>query len=246
MKIENKHAVVTGASTGIGRAVAVALAKQGVTVGLLARSVDGLNKTLKLVEEVGGQGKIFPLDLRNTSDIYNLTKSLKDQWNRIDILVNVAGIYHDETHAYYDKPFEKYSMNEILNTYEVGFTGPTLLTHALLPLMPKGSHIINLSGTFENGAKGWLPYYASKRALEDFTVGLSQDLKDKGIFVNGISPSDTATESYKKFFPQFIDEAMDPTIIGDFVASLCSRHNPPTGKIFVLKKSKAPYEAFHE
>lgn len=81
-------------------------------------------------------------------------------------------------------------------------TAPTLLSHALIPLIPTGSSIINLSGTFENGGKGWLPYYVSKRAIEDLTIGLADELKDKGINVNYVSPSDTATDEYKRFFPE--------------------------------------------
>ena len=69
--------------------------------------------------------------------------------------------------------------------------------------MHAGSKIINISGTFESGAKGWLPYYVSKKAIENLTVGLSQELRDKQIQVNCISPSDTLTESYQKFFPEY-------------------------------------------
>lgn len=239
------HCIVTGASAGIGRAVAIALGSAGLTVGLVARSKDGLTTTLDKITNAGGVGKIFPLDLRNVPAIYSLAKEIKRDWKKIHILVNIAGVYHDATKAYYDKPFEKYSTEEILNIYEVGTNGTTFLTHALLPLMKKGSHIINLSGTFENGNSGWLPYYVSKRAIEDFTVGLAQELAPRGIFVNCVSPSDTATEAYNKFFPEYHHEAMDPNTIGEFIAELCTMNESPTGKVFVLKKDTAPYEAFH-
>lgn len=240
-----KYAVITGASTGIGRAITTALGKTGFTVGLVARSKEGLRTTLGTITAGGGSGEIFPLDLRDVPSIYAFARDIRRKWKELRILVNVAGVYHDETKAYYDRPFEKYSTEEILNIYEVGTNGTTFLTHALLPLVKKGSHIINVSGTFENGNSGWLPYYVSKRAIEDFTIGLAQELKARGVFVNCISPSDTATEAYKKFFPQYVDEAMDPNIIGDFVVSLIRKKNPQTGKVFVLKKGATPYEAFH-
>lgn len=241
----NKTALVTGASTGIGRAIAVALVKRGATVGLVARSKDPLEQTRGLVEKASGKGEIFPLDLQDTQAIYRLADTLKTTWKKLDILVNVAGIYHTNTKAFSDIPFEKYTVEEIRNTYEVTLGGTTFLTHALLPLMGKGSHIINISGTFESGAKGWLPYYVAKRAIEDFTVGLAEEVKDKEIFVNCISPSDTATEAYAKFFPQYLSDTQPPERIGEFVSALCHNENPPTGKIFVLKKDKDPYEQFH-
>ncbi len=245
MKILNKFTIVTGASTGIGRAIAIAIGKPGITVGLIARSKTGLKETLSIIQKFGGSGKIFPLDLRDIPAIYALAQQIKKELGEIHILANVAGVYHNSQKAFYNIPFEKYSKEEILNIYGVGTNGTTFLTHALLPIMKRGSHIINLSGTFENGNSGWLPYYVSKRAIEDFTVGLAQELAPKGIFVNCVSPSDTATETYKTFFPEYYDEAMDPKKIGEFVVELCAKKEPPTGKVFVLKKDVTPYEAFH-
>jgi len=99
---------------------------------------------------------------------------------------------------------------------------------------------------FESGAKGWLPYYVSKKAIEDLTIGLAEELKDKDIQVNAISPSDTATEAYKKYFPQYIGEAIEPSEIGKYAVYLCSKEaSGITGKVFILKKGKEPYEGYH-
>ncbi len=245
MKHKKTYAIVTGASTGIGRAIAIKLAKNGSTVGLIARSKNNLDVTAKMITKLGSKTEVFPLDLRDKKQIFQFGEQIKKTWVKIHIIVNAAGIYHNEQKAYYNIPFQEYSHEDILTTYEVGLVAPTLLVHSLLPFMERNSHIINISGTFENGAKGWLPYFVSKRALEDFTIGLAQDLKDQGIFVNCISPSDTATESYKKFFPQYFAEAMDPHRISEFITDLCKSTKPPTGKIFVLKKDQKPYEKFH-
>ena len=67
-----------------------------------------------------------------------------------------------------------------------------------------------------------MPYFVSKKGIEDLTIGLAEELKDKDIQVNAISPSDTATEAYKKYFPQYIEEAIDPSEIGRYVVFLCS------------------------
>jgi tRNA(Arg) A34 adenosine deaminase TadA len=121
-----------------------------------------------------------------------------------------------------------------LKTYGVGFTAPTILIHGLIHMMPKDSQIINLSGTFENGAKGWLPYYSSKKALEALTYGLAEELMDRKIYVNGISPSDTATEAYKKWFPEYIEEAIEPKKIAEKVIQILK--SKKTGTIQVIKK----------
>lgn len=245
LKNRRKYALVTGASTGIGRAITIALGRASITVGLIARSKDHLKDTLEVITKSGGVGQVFPLDLRDIPAIYSLAEQIKKEWGEVHILTNVAGVYHDAQKAYYNIPFEKYSREEILNIYDVGTNGTTFLTHAILPIMKKRSHIINLSGTFENGNSGWLPYYVSKRAIEDFTVGLAQELTPRGICVNCVSPSDTATEAYNKFFPEYYHEAMDPNTIGEFIVELIGKKNPPTGKVFVLKKDTIPYEAFH-
>src|SRR5260221_4938431 len=243
MKLQNKTAIVTGASTGIGRAIAIQLAKEGATVGLIARSIDKLEETKKLVEEVGGKGIVFPIDLSNLEQVNELIKDIKLKFEKIDILVNVAGIWHGKDEVYAGKDFETFDQKVILDTYMVGFTFPTLLIHGLLPLLANGK-IINISGTFENGAKGWLPYYASKRAIEDLTIGLSEELKGKGINVNCISPSDVATPEYIKYFPEDAKNANTPEDIAKKVLDFAS--SDQTGQIVVLKQRKEIKEGFHK
>ena len=246
MKLKNKFAVVTGASTGIGREISIALGKEGGFIALVARSKGPLLETKNLVEKAGGGAEIFPTDLAQIDSVNNLVREIKKIAKKVDFLLNVAGIWHGVNEVYADKNFESFSQKVILDTFMVGTIMPTLLTHAFIPLMPKGARIINLSGTFESGAKGWLPYFVSKRAIEDLTIGLSQELERKNISVNAVSPSDTATEAYHKYFPQYIKDAIDPNEIAKFVIHLCSvEADGITGKVFVLKKNQRPFERFH-
>lgn len=244
--MKNKFAIVTGSSTGIGRAIALELAKEGVFIALAGRTQDKLLKTKSLIAENGGRAEVFLGDFTKLDSLEALITLIKQRTDKVDILVNVAGIWHGKDEIYADKDFESFSKQTILDTYAVGLTAPTLLAHAFIPLMPKGGKIINVSGTFENGAKGWLPYFVSKKAIEDLTIGLAEELKDKDIQVNAISPSDTATEAYKKYFPQYAGEAIEPSEIGKYAAFLCSKEaSSITGKVFVLKKGKEPYEGYH-
>ncbi len=244
MKLVNKIAIITGASIGIGHETAVAFATEGATVGLVARSEQGLQETEKLIQNIGGKAIIFQGDLSNTEGINNVIEKIKNQFKQIDIIANIAGIWHGKEDVYAGKDFETFSQKIILDTFFVGTIAPTLLVHGLLPLMKAKSKIINLSGTFENGGKGWIPYYVSKRAIEDLTIGLSEELKEKDIQVNTISPSDTATDAYKKFFPEYIKDSIPPEKIADFALKLAQNDNI-TGKVFVLKKDQEPVEGFH-
>lgn len=243
---KDKTVIATGASTGIGRATAIAFGKEGATIILGARSVEGLMKTKKKVQEAGGKAEVITVDLTDEVSLHSFIKQIKETHQQIDALVNIAGIWHGKNEVYAGKDYETFDEKVIIDTFKVGTIAPSLLAHAIIPLMTKSSAIVNLSGTFESGAKGWLPYYVSKRAIEDLTVGLAEELKDKGIRVNGISPSDTATEAYMHYFPQYIKDAIEPEKVAEFAVYLCSDDAKDiTGKIFVLKKDKEPFEAFH-
>jgi len=239
-----KTALVTGASTGIGRAVAVELARKGFRVGLVARRKEKLEETKKLAEEAGGKAEVFVCDLADVSQINSLVQSVKQWADRLDVLANIAGVWHGDGEVYAGKSFDTFDQKVILDTYAVGFTAPTLLVHGLLPLMGKGCAVVNLSGTFEGGAKGWLPYFASKRALEDFTAGLAEELGDKGIRVNCVSPSDTATEEYKKYFPEDAKEANSPEAVAATVMEMIEEN--VNGGTWIVKRNKVVKEGFHK
>lgn len=242
--MKNKFAVVTGASTGIGRATAIELGKSGATVSLVARNKEKLEETKKLIEKVGGTAIIFEADLSNIDSINNLINLIKQQTRQVDILTNIAGIWHGDNEVFAGKDFERFDQKVVLDTFSVGLTSPTLLVHGLVSIMPQGSNIINLSGTFENGAKGWLPYYVSKRGIEDLTQGLAEELKDKQINVNCISPSDTATEEYKKYFPEDAVDANSPETIAKEIINLINSNQ--TGQFVIVKKNNLVKEGYHK
>jgi NAD(P)-dependent dehydrogenase (short-subunit alcohol dehydrogenase family) len=244
MKLTNKTAIITGASTGIGRETAITFAKEGATVLLVARSIQGLQETKQFIEKENGNAYIFPANLSSADGINKLLEEIKKEYKQIDIIANIAGIWHGKDEVFAGKDFETFSQKIILDTFFVGTIAPTLLVHGLLPLMKNKSKILNLSGTFENGGKGWIPYYVSKRAIEDLTIGLAQELKEKDIQVNAISPSDTATDAYKKYFPEYIEDSIDPKKIAEFALKLVE-NDTITGKVFVMKKDQEPVEGFH-
>jgi NAD(P)-dependent dehydrogenase (short-subunit alcohol dehydrogenase family) len=228
-----KIALVTGASSGLGQAISQALGGVGYQLILTSRTNTS-------------DQKIITADLSSLLSINRLIDSVKKQIKKLDVIVNVAGIWHGKNEVYAGKNLTEFSEKTVIDTMTVGAVAPLLLCYHLLPLMPPKSHIINISGTFESGAKGWLPYFVSKRAIEDLTIGLAQDMAEKQIQVNGISPSDMATQAYKKFFPQFYNDGINPNLVAREVVKLVSTFDPKlSGKIFVMKKGQKSFTAFH-
>jgi NAD(P)-dependent dehydrogenase (short-subunit alcohol dehydrogenase family) len=246
MKLSGRAALVTGASTGTGRSIAVCLARNGAQVILSARNHQGLNETQRLIEEAGGKARLLPADLSNLESINGLIKAVKRDYSHVDIIANVAGIWHGENELFADKDFSEFSQKVIVDTYTVGVIAPSLIVNGLLPIISEGGTILNISGTFESGAKGWLPYYVAKKAIEDFTVGLAEELKDKKIRAICISPSDTNTEEYQKYFPEYSNEALDPLEIAELAYKLCSDAGlDDSGKVYVVEKGQQPRVGYH-
>lgn len=193
-----KTALLTGGSSDIGRAIA---------------------------KELGGNGwqVIAPdrreLDLSDPHAAAAYGAKLAKQFDTLDAFIHVAGLWHDETGVLANKHLPQFTSEQIVKTMNVGLTSAVTLCAALLPIMDHKT-VIGISGTFADGAAGWLPYYTSKRGLEDFLVGLAQDAP--GINAFGISPSDTATRAYKQHYPQYFDEAQPPEVVAKLVADLLS------------------------
>jgi NAD(P)-dependent dehydrogenase (short-subunit alcohol dehydrogenase family) len=159
------------------------------------------------------------LDLADLGAIAEYTASPDFIAEDIHAFVHTAAIWHDQDVALSNMPLAGFSPEQIIQTMNVGITSAMLLTRALLS---KGllTHFIGISGTFEDGAKGWLPYYTSKRALEDFVIGLAQD--NPRLSAYGISPSDTATAAYTRFFPEYAESAQSPESVAKLTSALLS------------------------
>ncbi|MEK7550817.1 MAG: SDR family NAD(P)-dependent oxidoreductase [Patescibacteria group bacterium] len=122
-----KTAIVTGTSTGIGRAIALVLAREGMKVLLMARTRNRLEETKQLIEQEKGNTEIFVADLSNVDSINTLISDIKGKYKSIDVLVNVAGIWHGDDEVFAGKDFDTFSQKVILDTYSVGTIAPTLL-----------------------------------------------------------------------------------------------------------------------
>jgi len=203
MDFSGKTAVVTGASGGIGRAIVVALGLAGARVGLVARSRERLEETKRLIGQPGTQ--VLCSNLRHEQAIERLAESVQASYGAIDILVNAAGVWHDEQSRYHGPPLAETPVERIHEVLEVGIRAPFLLTRLLLPGMvrKRSGKILQISAAFEGGSRagvGWIHYYAANKAIEALTEALAHELREHEIQVNCIAPWFVATEAVQRFY----------------------------------------------
>jgi len=189
-KLAGKVAVITGASRGLGKAMALALGGAGAQLALVSRNLDQLNETAKAVRSAGGAAETFQADVSNELQVAQLQKDVTERLGKIQILINNAGIN-------IRKPVTDFTLAEWNQVMDTNLTGVFLLCRAFIPQM-KGQNygrILNLTSIMSHVAiAGRTAYAASKTGLLGLTRALALELAPEKITVNGISPGPFATE----------------------------------------------------
>jgi 3-oxoacyl-[acyl-carrier protein] reductase len=182
--VKGRIALVTGASQGIGRACALALAQAGAKLALAARNTQKLQDVAAEIAADGGEAEIFTLDVAQEESIKTGSKSILDRFGKVEILVNNAGITRDGLLL----RMKRNDWDDVLST---NLTGTFLLTQAILPPMLKNrwGRIINVSSIVgRTGQAGQTNYAASKAGLIGFTKSLARELASRGITANAVTP----------------------------------------------------------
>ncbi|CAM4170808.1 3-ketoacyl-ACP reductase [Bacillus manliponensis] len=188
--LQGKNVIITGAGKGIGRAIAIALAKEGVNVGLLARTEESLKAVAKEVEAEGVKAVIATADVSVCEDVTKAIETLKDGLGSIDILVNNAGI------GKFGK-FLDLDVAEWEEIIRVNLLGVYYATRAALPSMieQQSGDIINISSTAgQKGAPLTSAYSASKFGVLGLTESLAMEVRKHNIRVTALTPSTVATD----------------------------------------------------
>jgi NAD(P)-dependent dehydrogenase (short-subunit alcohol dehydrogenase family) len=181
--------LITGASRGIGRAIALRLAAKNTELLLVGRNKADLEKTSVEAKEAGAQTRVMPCNLADPSQLDILIKEVAA--SPLDVLVNNAGVSHV-------KPVEEQTMAEWQDSLAVNVTAPFLLCRGLVPVMPPGGSIVNInSSAGRTGFPGWSSYCMSKFALDGFSKSIREELRGRGIRVISIFPSATDTEIWQ-------------------------------------------------
>ncbi|KAI0180681.1 NAD(P)-binding protein [Hypoxylon sp. FL1284] len=192
--LSGKVAIITGASKGIGKASAIALARLGANVVINYSSDDqAAQEALAEVKKLGaGNAILVRADASTVEGVQSLVKQTVDAFTKIDVLVPNAGILPM-------KDLEHTTEADFDRTFAINVKGPYFLAQAAAPHMSRGSHIVFLSTTLAVASTvmpGYLLYNSTKGAIEQMTRVMSKDLGRKGILVNAVAPGPTGTELF--------------------------------------------------
>lgn len=192
LMLTGRVALVTGASRGIGRAIAMTLASGGATVIAAARGTNA-QSTVDAIAAAGGSAELAALDVTDAASVEQVTKSALERHGRIDILVNNAGVTRDQLML----RMKREDWDAVM---AANLTGAFLCAHAVLKAMVKARHgrIINITSVVgETGNAGQTNYAASKAGLIGFTKALALEVASRGITVNAVSPGMVDTDMIK-------------------------------------------------
>ncbi len=192
-RFEGKVALVTGTTSGIGKATAVRLASEGAKVAVTARREEKLNELVLEIEGAGGSAHTIPGDLTSASDRKRLVDETVAQYEGLDILVNAAGIIAFGT-------IEDTSLEDWHKMFDINVVSVFHLMQLALPhIIPRKGNIVNVSSV--NGMRsfpGVLAYNSSKSALDQLTRCSALELASKGIRVNNVNPGVVVTELHRQ------------------------------------------------
>ena len=186
--LTEKVAIVTGASAGIGRAIAERLAQEGATVVVnYGKSADKAKAVVAGIESKGGKAVAAQADMSKIADVRRLVRETVERFGRLDILVNNAGMA-------IMKPLVETTEQEFDQIFALNAKGPYFAMQEASKVIEDGGRIVNIStdGT-HMGFAGVTAYLGTKGALEQFTKGLAHELAPKGVTVNTVSPGFTDT-----------------------------------------------------
>ena len=194
--LEEKVTLITGASRGLGRALALACAKEGANLVINSRSEDSLQPVVEEVQGTGAEVLSVAANVALETEVQKLVDGAVRRFGRIDVLINNAGLLGPRV------AIQEYPEDEWRRVIDANLTAPFLLSKAAIPHMPEGASIINaVSGVSIEGRAEWGAYSVSKFGVEGLTQILAAELKDRGIRANAVDPGGMRTEMRAAAYP---------------------------------------------
>lgn len=189
MNVKDKIAIITGAASGIGKAIATELASHNCTLALIDINKDGLMQTLYDVQKYAPESTAEICDISDEAQVKKAVKIAQERYKRVDILINNAAVM-------ITKLFSELSDEEFNRHLSVNYYGPIHLTRAVIPIMEKQGKGVIINVASVGGrlvVPGTTAYAASKAALYAFSEALYYEVKDKGIHIGVIVPGGVST-----------------------------------------------------
>ena len=192
MKLENKVVLITGASRGLGKAVALRLAKEKAKLALIARTEKDLKAVKKEIESLGSYCEYFLCDVSDEKQVKKAFENIVKNFKKIDVLINNAGIW-------YQGPTMDHTCQKVKQLFEVNVIGMIYCSREVIPIMKieSGGQILNvISGAGLHPSGEWGVYTGTKYAERGFTDSLKEELKGTGIKVMSFYPSGMDTNLF--------------------------------------------------
>jgi NAD(P)-dependent dehydrogenase (short-subunit alcohol dehydrogenase family) len=195
--LKDKVALITGASQGLGRALALAFAREGARVVVNARSEDSVRPVAGEVEDAGAEVLAVAADVSKGADVERLVGESVERFGKIDVLVNNAGLLGPRV------AIEDYPEDEWRRIIDANLTGPFLVSKATIPYLSVGASSINLvRGVSGEGRAEWGAYSVSKFGMEGLNQILAAELAERGIRVNAVDPGGMRTDMRAAAYPE--------------------------------------------
>ncbi|HXG12481.1 MAG TPA: 3-oxoacyl-ACP reductase family protein [Gemmataceae bacterium] len=197
LELKGKKALVTGGSRGIGRAIVLALARQGVSVAACyQRESDAVASLADELRKLGNDSHTAQADVSDPASVAKLVGGVRDRFGRIDVLVNNAGVVSH-------KPLADLDLAEWQRVINTNLTSMYLVTKAAVEAMPRGGSVINVTSAVAMvGMVGRTHYTASKAGVIGFTRSLCKELGPRGIRVNALAPGIIETDQAAGLTPE--------------------------------------------
>ena len=222
MEFQNKVVIVTGATRGIGKGIALSFAKEGASVALIGRNPEALQAVSDEVKGFGGPCDFYSCDVANTQNVVDTVNKILDKYKCIDILVNNAGITKDNLLL----RMSEADWDDVLDTNLRGIFNFTKAVSKAMLKAKKGKIISIASIIGITGNAGQANYAASKAGIIGFTKSVAKELSSRGITVNVIAPGYIETEMTGQLRPELQENILKAIPLGrlgtvDDVAGAC-------------------------